>query len=123
MAEGDVEYTKPNVVLDLERRQAEEQARASGEAPPADENARVFQVEDNDTSAYIGVDPEYQNYADETHKPFAAEEGAEQDAEQRVAEFLASEKQNVTTEEGEQQEQAAPEPAPEPRRRREPAPE
>lgn len=33
--------------------------------------------DENDTSAYVGVDPVYQNYADETLRPLTAEEGPE----------------------------------------------
>ena len=31
---------------------------------------------------YVGTDPIYQNYADDTHKPYAAEDGPEADAEE-----------------------------------------
>lgn len=34
------------------------------------QEGRTFQVEGNDTSGYIGVDTEYRNYADETHRPY-----------------------------------------------------
>jgi len=120
--EEEVQFTKPNVLLDLERRQEEERAKEAGEEPPPDENARVWQVEDNETDAFIGVDPEYQNYADETHKPFMAEEGAEQVSEERVVEYLNSPKEGVVTEPEEE------EVTPKPRRQRsepvrEPAPE
>jgi hypothetical protein len=73
MAENDVEYTKPNSQLDAERRLAEEK----GEAEPFSTAARSFAVEGNDLSQYVGVSPEYQNYAEETHKPgeFAEVEG------------------------------------------------
>ena len=38
-----------------------------------------FAVEDNDTSAYIGVAPEYMTYAEDLNKPFKAEGSAEGD--------------------------------------------
>lgn len=34
---------------------------------------RDFTVEGNDTSEYVGTDVEYQNYADDTHKPLSSE--------------------------------------------------
>jgi hypothetical protein len=39
-----------------------------------EENKAPFAVEDNDTSNYVGVDPIYQNYANETEKPIKADE-------------------------------------------------
>lgn len=35
-----------------------------------------YAVEGNDTSAYVGVNQEYMNYANETEKPLLAEEGS-----------------------------------------------
>lgn len=43
-----------------------------------------FTVEDNDTSAYVGVSPEYMTYADDTHKPLRADGGVEADREARI---------------------------------------
>lgn len=39
-------------------------------------DGRSFRVEGNDLSDYVGTSPEYQNYADETHKPSRGEEGS-----------------------------------------------
>lgn len=39
---------------------------------------------------FIGIAPEYQNYADETLMPRAAEEGPEQDLEERAKDWAAS---------------------------------
>lgn len=39
-----------------------------------DSQARNFAVEGNDLSGYIGVDPEYMTYADDTHKPYSTDE-------------------------------------------------
>jgi hypothetical protein len=39
--------------------------------------ASQFAVEGNDTSAYEGVDPVYQTYANDTERPLAASEPAE----------------------------------------------
>jgi hypothetical protein len=92
----EVEFTKPTTQLDLERRQAIE--RGDEEAPGSE--ARSFEVEGNDTSGYIGTSPEYMNYADETSKPFLAEDDSpEAVIEQRVMDFQNAEKTNVTTEE------------------------
>lgn len=50
-------------------------AKEEGVELPELDTARSFVVEGNDTSQYVGVDPVYQNYADDTHKPLAAEGG------------------------------------------------
>lgn len=39
-----------------------------------DPEARNFAVEGNDLRGYIGVDPEYMTYADDTHKPYSTDE-------------------------------------------------
>ena len=65
MAKNEVEYTKPTSQIDAERRMAIEK----GETPDEDTPARVFAVEGNDLSEYVGVSPEYQTYAEDTHKP------------------------------------------------------
>lgn len=68
--------------LDLQRRQEEEQdesARLSalqGGAGQVSEANAPYAVEDNDTSNYVGVSPEYMTYASDTEKPMRAEEGA-----------------------------------------------
>lgn len=90
--------TRPTTQLDLERRLAREEA---GLGPPSALNAepdedtaglaRDFRVEDNDTSGYFGVAPEYQNYANETERPLVAEEGPEAAAEERLAEAASAE--------------------------------
>lgn len=38
---------------------------------------RSFRIEGNDTSGYVGVDPEYRNYANETDKPIIGDEQRE----------------------------------------------
>ena len=45
-----------------------------------------FAVEDNDTSAYVGVAPEYMTYAEDLNKPFKAEGGVEQELEDKLIE-------------------------------------
>lgn len=62
-------YTKPTVQVDLEQRLDE------GDVP----HGVLIQGTDPKPSenGFVGVDPIYQNFADETHKPFRAEDGAE----------------------------------------------
>ncbi len=43
-----------------------------------------FAAKGNDTSAYVGVSPEYMTYADDTHKPLRADDGVEAKREARV---------------------------------------
>lgn len=60
-----------------------EQMAEDDKAPPSpdpdgDSNVPVGQGragDGNDTTAYVGVDPIYQNYANETDRPLVAEEG------------------------------------------------
>jgi hypothetical protein len=79
---------KPTSLLDKEARMRAELAAKEGrkeDAPRAtvwgdavDERGNVlspYAVEDNDTSAYVGVNPEYATYANETERPYRAEEG------------------------------------------------
>lgn len=47
---------------------------------PVDEpvnEPRNFTLEGNDTSGYVGVDPEYRNYANETDKPYLTDDERE----------------------------------------------
>jgi hypothetical protein len=48
------------------------------------QSGRDFAVEDNDTSGYVGVSPEYMTYANDTDKPLQAEEGPFKDAEDEI---------------------------------------
>lgn len=43
-----------------------------------------FATKDNDTSAYVGVSPEYMTYADDTQKPLRAQGGVEGKLEEAV---------------------------------------
>lgn len=49
-----------------------------------------YAVEDNDTSAYLGVAPEYMTYAEDLNKPFKAEGSADDEAEVAREEKLIS---------------------------------
>ena len=44
---------------------------------PGAQPGRSYVGEGNDISAYVGVDKEYQNYANETEKPYRSESGPE----------------------------------------------
>jgi hypothetical protein len=77
MAEETPTRWPSNAELDLEaRRKAADESQ--GEAGDV---YAPFAVEGNDTSAYVGVSPEYMTYSNETEKPLRAEEGVEADLE------------------------------------------
>lgn len=44
---------------------------------PVEQDGRSFAIEGNDTSGYVGVDPEYRNYANETDRPILSDETVE----------------------------------------------
>lgn len=75
---------------DLQRRLdegADEKSRLStlqGGAGQVSDSATPYAVEDNDTSNYVGVSPEYMTYADDRQKPLRAEEGPEATAEKNA---------------------------------------
>lgn len=63
---SDVEYTRPNTLVEQEEWR---KADREGKAPEAPSEGRSFAVEGNDLSGYVGVDPEYQTYANDTEAP------------------------------------------------------
>lgn len=73
MADNEPNYTKPSSQIDLETRQAEDY-----EVP-----TKLIQGTDPKPSenGFIGTDPIYQNYANETEKPFLSDGGAEAEIE------------------------------------------
>ena len=71
----EVEYTKPTSQLDLEARLDKDNRNEAAEAPLA------TYPDAQDEEGFVGVSPEYANYANDTDKPLAAEEGAEKVAE------------------------------------------
>lgn len=84
---NDTESTvnKPASLLDKEARMRAEQAEQQAEGPRAtvwgavDERGNVlspYAVEGNDTSAYVGVNPEYATYGTEQDRPYQAGEGS-----------------------------------------------
>lgn len=82
-----------------------EALRATDEekAAAADEG-RSMTVEGNDTSAYIGTDAVYQNYSNDTEKPYAPEDDSADAGivEEFVAVQQASVKDLTTGEEGDE---------------------
>lgn len=99
MARGSkkAEYSKPTSQVDLEARleSGNKSSRVLStadnyEAPADTEPGRDMRVEDNDVSNYVGVDPIYQNYAEDTHAPLVSE-GDDKSPEDKVAEqFVAN---------------------------------
>lgn len=103
-------YTKPTSQVDLERRldngnESNRVLTTSDEYASRDHSAdegRDYRVEDNDTSDYYGVSPEYQTYANETEKPAKAEDGPEAEIEKRLV------SQTVAVEEVDEDEEPLP---------------
>ena len=74
---------RPTEQKEREQWYKDQAAVIAGEKPDSRDpgEARVMVVEGNDVSDYVGVDPMYQNYANETEKPGKAEEGVDYVAE------------------------------------------
>jgi hypothetical protein len=79
------ELVKPTSQLDLERRLDKDNESEVANRVPVTRNPDHFGRE-----AYVGVDPIYQNHANDTEKPYAAEEGPEKDAEEFFKESSTS---------------------------------
>jgi hypothetical protein len=102
MADDKPYTTVPTTQTDL---QAHLDREADGKPSPMalsyvaedDGKARSFQVEGNEVDGFFGVNPEYMNYADDTHKPGTPDEGVEAEAEERLSE--AAETEVVVSEE------------------------
>jgi hypothetical protein len=92
LADG-VSYEPPTTLVDLARYLDTE----AGNPPPVVDAPVSYEVEGNDTSAYVGVAPEYQTYGDPTQQPFGSEDGPEAEIERRFAETLATPKTGQTT--------------------------
>ena len=69
--------------LDRERRLDEEKLTPSELAKKYDTEGRDFTGDENETGAFVGVNPEYRNYAGVFGQPFQAEDGAEAELEDR----------------------------------------
>ena len=84
----EVVYTKPTSQVDLEQRLARD-----NESPLAVVQATT--VRDpfgEEESAYVNVDPIYQNYANKTEKPLAAGSGPDKKAEQAYKDAVTVQK-------------------------------
>lgn len=74
------EYAKPASQLDMEARleSGNKSTRVLStadayEAPEETNDGRDMRVEKNDVTKYVGTDPIYQNYAEETHQPLVGD--------------------------------------------------
>ncbi len=64
--------TQPSQVEETKVDEAEDTSAVTETPAPVDEivvDGRDYRVEGNDISGYVGVDPEYMTYANETEKP------------------------------------------------------
>lgn len=77
-----VEYTKSTAELDLEERLADDYL------PPAARETLTLnpnqQKNEDEDEAFQGVSPDYQNYANESDKPYSADGGVQQKVEELV---------------------------------------
>lgn len=76
------EYTKPTSQLDLERRLEEQNKVQPASHLTALNPADQLDLDDESDDGFVGVDPIYRNYANDTEKPLQADEGAEAKAEE-----------------------------------------
>lgn len=93
MAENDNEDRWPSAAeRDLEARQDKDykpgSALSTGRGEVSETNA-PYAVEGNDTSAYVGVSPEYMTYANDTEKPLKAESGPQAELEKQLTSGFA----------------------------------
>lgn len=68
--------TRPTTQTDLEARHEADYGNPTVQTDPNLTNA-PYAVEDNDTSAYVGVDPDRMTYANETEKPLRSDDSLE----------------------------------------------
>ena len=93
MAKDEAQYAPSNAQLDLEARLENENksARVVSTAeiyePPEDDEGREYAVEGNELDEYVGANPEYMTYANETEKPYASE-GAEAEVTDQFVEAM-----------------------------------
>lgn len=97
MADEEANYEKPSSQVDLETRLRRDNAPVGTVLSTSDNylekvddgNARDFRVEEQEIGDYVGTDVIYQNYANETEKPYFVEDTAEGVIEREVASTLA----------------------------------
>lgn len=82
--------TKPTSQLDLERRQSDDYVADADISSRVAVNPNPFGEED-----YVGTDPVYQNYANDTEKPLPADEGPEAEAEKAHREMYDTDEDTV----------------------------
>lgn len=88
----EAEYALPTSQVDLQSRLDNENrssrilTTADQYEQPEDDDGRSFAVEGNDLEGYIGTNPEYMTYANETEAPIVAEEGPESEVEENFLE-------------------------------------
>lgn len=82
-SKDEAEYAPPTSQVDLERRLANDNRSdrvlltSDSYVPAEGDEGRSFAVEGNDLSEYVGTNPEYMTYANETEAPLASEGGPE----------------------------------------------
>lgn len=81
--------TVPTTQLDLETRRDAGYETVVRKTVNPNEVVNPYPVEDNDTSAYVGVDPIYMNYANETEAPLRGEDSVEDDVSKELNSGLA----------------------------------
>lgn len=87
--------TKPTTQLDLEARAKRDYALADPAKVEPDAVDAPFAVEDNDTSAYRGVDRDRMTYANDTEKPLAGDGIEDEVGEQLLSRFAYGEDEPV----------------------------
>lgn len=101
------EYTKPSDRLWQEEQLKNDESPKvlstykDEEQPESDGKERELTVEGNQTEAYVGVDPIYQTYANETDAPLKSEKGVESKLEDRIPEQNNVPSREATASEGE----------------------
>lgn len=91
MADDDVDYGKSTTQRDLEARQAEDYVSPLVIGKTVGPNRTLISDD-----GFIGVSPEYANYANETDAPLFADEGPEKVIEDRT--FSTAEEENAAEE-------------------------
>lgn len=90
--ENEPYLTRPTTQTDLEARREADYRAAEVKTDP---NATVapYAVEDNDTSAYVGVDADKMTYAEDTHKPLRGDGVEDKVASEQLKGYAVAKKQ------------------------------
>lgn len=100
------EPVKSTTQLDLEARQSEDYVSPIAKAKTVGPNDSLV-----DDSGFVGVSPEYANYANETDAPLSSDEGAEKDLEDRILGSAEAPTDEETKDEGTAKHAAPPAPS------------